>query len=190
MEKLKWLLILQGWAMLWVVIGHSDIDLLSKPSCQIDTVCYTIQSILHNFAYSFHMPLFILISGYLLHRTKITKEKSYIEVLKSKWIRLFLPYVTFISLAIAVKYVTGSGYRQLDLTPMGFINNYLYPYDGALREMWFIALLFWLILLYPLYKLLISNKVMSVAGGGYFDSLVFLRYKKSASFLGTISVTS
>jgi fucose 4-O-acetylase-like acetyltransferase len=151
-KKLKWLLILQGWAMLWVVIGHSNIDEVSSINNGIDTCCYTVQQYLHDFAYSFHMPLFILISGYLLHRTKISREKSYVEVLKSKWIRLFLPYVTFITLAIAVKYVTGSGYRQLDLTPMGFINNYLYPFDGALREMWFVALLFWLILLYQCIK--------------------------------------
>lgn len=50
-KKINWLLILQGWAMLWVVIGHSPISLDNMPS---------YVRILYDFAYSFHMPLFIL----------------------------------------------------------------------------------------------------------------------------------
>lgn len=164
MEKIKWLSILQGWAMLWVVIGHSTVFEVENTTSVIDSIWYSAQWVLHDFAYTFHMSLLFLISGYLLYKTKIGKNKSYKSVLKSKFNRFFLPYVIFITLAIVVKYITGCGDRQLNSGFTGFVNNYLYPYDGALREMWFLAVLFWLILLYPLYRLLIQNRLYSVVG--------------------------
>lgn len=51
--KINWLLILQGWAMLWVVIGHAPLGAIGEgPKLEIS---------LYKFAYSFHMPLFILV---------------------------------------------------------------------------------------------------------------------------------
>ena len=50
--KINWLLILQGWAMLWVVIGHAPLlPVAEQQPLYVD--------ILYRFAYSFHMPLFI-----------------------------------------------------------------------------------------------------------------------------------
>lgn len=47
-QRINWLLILQGWAMLWVVIGHAG------PSPTLDDFpVYALA--LHKFAYSFHM---------------------------------------------------------------------------------------------------------------------------------------
>ena len=63
-KKINWLLIMQGWAMLWVVIGHSPISLDNMP--------YYV-SVMYKFAYSFHMPLFIMISGYLFQLTKLSR---------------------------------------------------------------------------------------------------------------------
>ena len=66
-KKINWLLILQGWAMLWVVIGHSPLNMDSMPK---------IVELAYNFAYSFHMPLFILVSGYLFQLTRLSKPNS------------------------------------------------------------------------------------------------------------------
>lgn len=63
-KKINWLLILQGWAMLWVVIGHSPLSLDNMPP---------YVEVLHKIAYSFHMPLFIAISGYLFQLTKLSR---------------------------------------------------------------------------------------------------------------------
>lgn len=62
-KKITWLLILQGWAMLWVVIGHAG------PANHIEEFPHFAQ-ILWNFAYSFHMALFIFISGFLFFSNK------------------------------------------------------------------------------------------------------------------------
>ena len=65
-KKISWLLILQGWAMLWVVIGHSPLIM--------DDSMPTFAKILYEIAYSFHMPLFILVSGYLFYMTRLTSS--------------------------------------------------------------------------------------------------------------------
>ena len=68
-KKINWLLILQGWAMLWVVIGHSFVgEFLQGPAWE-NELC--------KFAYRFHMPLFMLVSGWLFYRTRLrTVEAS------------------------------------------------------------------------------------------------------------------
>ena len=62
-KKINWLLILQGWAMLWVVIGHSTIGVPGEGP--------RWENALYYFAYSFHMPLFMLVSGWLFYKTRL-----------------------------------------------------------------------------------------------------------------------
>jgi len=61
--KINWLLILQGWAMLWVVIGHAFIGKHNEGPVW--------ETFLGNIAYSFHMPLFMLVSGWLFYITRL-----------------------------------------------------------------------------------------------------------------------
>ena len=64
-KKITWILILQAWAMLWVVIGHSP---LKMPISESDPFYVNI---LYDIAYSFHMPLLVLVSGYLFYMTRM-----------------------------------------------------------------------------------------------------------------------
>ena len=54
---------LQGWTMLWVVIGHSFLGEHTKGP--------EWENLLGTIAYSFHMPLFMLISGWLFYYTRL-----------------------------------------------------------------------------------------------------------------------
>lgn len=132
-KKLTWLLLLQAWAMLWVVIGHAP---LTEPTGNVgfDSIAYTLSKWLFSFAYSFHMPLFIMISGYLFYRTRIARRWNYVEMIKEKWLRLGIPYITFITVAIIVKIVYQGVNRTVDISPIGLISNYLNPFNGALQE--------------------------------------------------------
>lgn len=56
-KKINWLLILQGRAMLWVIVGHSYLGIVNAGP--------TWENLLVKTAYSFHMPLFMLVSGWL-----------------------------------------------------------------------------------------------------------------------------
>ena len=66
-KKINWLLILQGWAMLWVVIGHSYLGVFKEGPEWENTLC--------KFAYSFHMPLFMLVRGWLFYLTRLRPAK-------------------------------------------------------------------------------------------------------------------
>lgn len=86
-KKLTWLLILQAWTMLWVVIGHAP---LSAPASEsmLDNSVHSLAQVLFVFAYSFHMPLFIMISGYLFYRTRIARGWNYLEMEKKNGLDL------------------------------------------------------------------------------------------------------
>lgn len=161
-KKLTWLLILQAWTMLWVVIGHAP---LSAPASEsmLDNSVHSLAQVLFVFAYSFHMPLFIMISGYLFYRTRIARGWNYLEMVKEKWLRLGIPYLAFISLAIIVKICLPGGVnRAVDLSPSGLVLNYLSPFDGALQEMWFVAAIFIYFLLYPVYGYMLKSAATTI----------------------------
>lgn len=66
-KKINWLLILQGWAMLLVVVGHAFIGKPGQGPAW--------ENALFHFAYSFHMPLFMLVSGWLFYFTRLNINK-------------------------------------------------------------------------------------------------------------------
>lgn len=158
-NKINWLLILQGWAMLWVVIGHAYLGKFGEgPKLEVE-MC--------NIAYSFHMPLFMLVSGWLFYLTRLMpvctnrggQKWSYSAIIKDKALRLLLPGIvfTFVSFAIkvafpdAVSRQTGFGIKEIVLA-------FLYPFDNPFREFWFIATLFVFFLFTPIWKQVIMKK--------------------------------
>ena len=96
-KKIEWLAVLQGFSMLLVVVGHVMLTNVSDdPTTPVAT---KIQQVV----YSFHMPLFIFISGWLFYYTCIRKGKSYGEVAKAKLKRLGIPFLAFTLMATAVE---------------------------------------------------------------------------------------
>ena len=166
-KRINWLLILQGWAMLWVVIGHAP---LGEPGAgpAWETALYRI-------AYSFHMPLFMLVSGWLFYRTRLvgsggvsgsssgSSEGSgsgwrYGAVLRDKALRILLPGLVFSLIALALKVAfPGEMERQVSLSAGAVLHTYLYPYDNALPELWFLVTLFWMFALTPLWRVVLRR---------------------------------
>ena len=48
--------------------------------------------------------------------------------------------------------------RQTGLSAREIVHSFIYPYDNPLRELWFIATLFWFFLLTPLWKWALEKK--------------------------------
>lgn len=151
-KKINWLLILQGWAMLWVVIGHS---FLGEPGKGPEW-----ENILYNTAYSFHMPLFMLVSGWLFYLTRLLEGKwTYPAIISDKSVRLLLPGFVFSLVAFSVKIVfPGEMTRPTGYSLQDILHAYLFPNDNPLRELWFIATLFWFFLLVPLWKYVLNRR--------------------------------
>lgn len=156
-KKLTWLLCLQGWAMLWVIIGHSVLDFPSDIG-SLDSNIYNVSNSLIPFAVSFHMPLFFMISGYLLYTTRISRGWSTYETIYEKFLRLGIPYIFFIILAIIFKSLFPTEMlRPAETTFSGIMVSFLQPVNGAFKEMWFVASLFIYFLTYPVYKYLLKS---------------------------------
>lgn len=144
-DEIVWLSVLQGWAMLLVVIGH----------VRHGASTFVWETPLQNFIYSFHMPLFMFISGYLFYLTQMRKSKAYSEMIKNKAQRLLIPYF-ILSLVTLLLKVTFSQYmrRPANFSFDQILDAFVFLTNNPLGEMWFINALFGLFLLYPLYKIM------------------------------------
>lgn len=109
--------------------------------------------------YFFHMPLFFMISGYLLSHNGWQKNKSYGQFIKNKFQRLIVPYLFWNILCLIPKmllqaYITDSVSTNLWLILKAFV----YPRQNIWGHTWFLVGLFLLYLLTPLWKKLFSSK--------------------------------
>lgn len=153
-NKISWLSILQGWGMLLVVIGHAEL----AQNGNIEWV-----DIIYRAIYSFHMPLFVFISGYLFYLTRISRCKDYGSVVKDKLLRLGIPLVCFTILGLAAKMLAASLVKN-PVEFNGFI-DILWMLIGvkqnAMGAMWFINIILLYMLLYPLYVWILKNKFVT-----------------------------
>lgn len=151
-QKITWLQILQGWSMLLVVIGHVTLTgIFENPQTPVNA---TIERVI----YSFHMPLFMFISGFLFYFTKISRDLAYKEVVFDKLKRLGIPYLFFTFFTFAVKFIFSPFMkRPVELSLRQFTDSFLYPGSNPLSEMWFVATLFIIMLSYPLLKYMITG---------------------------------
>lgn len=156
-KKINRILILQGWAILWVVIGHAPL----LPIHEMPQPVYV--SLLYDIAYSFHMPLFIFISGYLFRMTRIERHMPYREMISEKLQRLGIPFVVFTIIAMAVKSVFSADMARPATFSVGeFVNAVIFPGSGPLSELWFVATLMWYFALRPLWEILDSKPVATI----------------------------
>lgn len=75
-KRLNFVDISRGLAMIFIVLGHT---LVHSEHCNI----------IFKLLYSFHVVLFFVVSGYTF---KIKNDKSFIEFIKNKFIRIMIPY--------------------------------------------------------------------------------------------------
>lgn len=154
-EKINWLLILQGWAMLWVIIGHCPMGSYGEDSNLIVE--------LMNFAYSFHMPCFIFISGYLFYLTRIRNSMTWRNMFSDKLKRFGIPYIVFSILTLAIKSMAGGEVsRPVELSFYNFFMALISPGDGPLALLWFIIVILWLFALYPIWKYILDRRLLTI----------------------------
>ncbi|MBQ7920149.1 MAG: acyltransferase [Lachnospiraceae bacterium] len=97
-KRIAYLDVARGIGMILVVMGH--VDFISEP--------------LRDYITSFHMPLFLIVSGILLYVTK-TEERSFGQVAKRKCCTILLPYFVFSGGAILFELVRAL-VKDLDMT--------------------------------------------------------------------------
>ncbi|WP_342042163.1 acyltransferase family protein [Bacillus sp. OTU2372] len=127
-KRLDWLDIGKGLGMLLVMLGHADIPTPLK-----------------TYIYTFHMPLFFFLSGYLYNKEKFPSLKVFF---KKRTKSLILPYLSFSFMAylwfLLLNYIGLVNYKKNLLTPLlGSViaerKSIWTVHTGAL---WFVACLF------------------------------------------------
>ena len=147
--------------MLWVVIGHSPLSVTAFAS-SFDADCHECALFLKKVAYSFHMPLFIMISGYLFYITRIDKGASYRKTLTDKFKRLGIPYLFFTVFAFFLKVYVGGVERPVTLSLKSFVSAFVRPFEGPLQEMWFVAVVLLYFSLLEVYRRILKNNWLSL----------------------------
>lgn len=149
-NRIEWLAVLQGYSMLLVVLGHvtlSDIFMDEK---------FPFIAVMERIIYTFHMPLFVFISGWLFCLTCINRDNTYRTIMRKKLKRLGIPFVAFSLITIVIKLLLSSYVkRQVDIHEI--INTFILFSSNPLGEMWFIIVIFILMSLYPIYMWLMHN---------------------------------
>ena len=98
-QRVDWIDALKGFSILIVVIGHCSADCLASNTFPAYT---NVIKIINDFIYSFHMPLFFTISGYVFYFSK-SYEKYKLKVLDFTIIYVFWSFFMWLS-----KFVMGS----------------------------------------------------------------------------------
>ncbi len=124
-------------AIILVVIGHfEDGDYPAAYECGIKVI------------YSFHMPLFMFVSGFVYIAT--WRPVGYREFVAAKFRRLMIPYFVISIFVITVKLmVQGDAPIEQTVTPSDYLTMFLYPSAGYF--LWFIWALWWMMLLVGLF---------------------------------------
>lgn len=148
--------ILKGIAIILVVLGH--IELL---------YALDAYSQFRDFVYTFHMPLFMAISGYLYAKHH-NKSLNYLSFVKKKAKRLLLPYISVMVIYYLIKYI--SSYAVGVNTPIE-LKSFLYtlfinPYGGFVSFLWYVYVLFLIYLIVPIFKKL--PILLAISLGIYF----------------------
>ena len=134
--RLEYLSKVQAFAIFLVVFGHSFIVPEGGRPYLGE---FIVQSV-----YSFHMPLYMFISGFLYLYTSARKnDEKYSSFMKKKAKRLMIPYVFLGTVAFIIKaFMNKYAVRSADISIGGYLHSLLYPTDNANLLLWFIGCLF------------------------------------------------
>ncbi|MES9965459.1 MAG: acyltransferase family protein [Candidatus Sedimenticola sp. 20ELBAFRAG] len=139
----NWVLIAKGIGIVLVVVGHFYPK--NSPEYWSD---------IRDIIYTFHMPLFFLLSGFLYSYTKHT----YSVLINGKVKRLIYPFISIAILFFVIKYLSGLFFYLEN--PVGLESVYALltnPIDSYMPLLWFVHALFLIFLIYPLTRNLIGN---------------------------------
>lgn len=140
-NRFVWADSLKGWLMLLVILGHAIQSTLGI-ACE--------ENHLWNLIYSFHMPAFMAVSGWLAYRGIISSKPmnsdwgGYLGNCKRRALQLLVPYLAWTLISYIIKG---------DYTLTAACNKLMFP-DTSF---WFLWVLFWICVIFNLAQLVASK---------------------------------
>lgn len=145
-----------------VILGHSI------------PLSWNVPSIIYNadvFVYTFHMPLFFFVSGYLFEKTNSANRYSFLSYLCKRSKKLMLPYFMLTLIGFIPKILTNNLFAdESNISIKYFIECFLVPRNNVWGHFWFLPTL----LIISAFAFLFSKFKNSKAKIGFFILVVFL----------------
>ena len=152
---------------LLVIFGHSHSSDWSK-------ISGTFYETALGFIYTFHMPLFFFIAGFLFLNSASIEKNGYRKWICDKALKLLVPYAVLSIAAAVPKYYfehrSFSGIRSY------IIEATFAPRLGVWGHFWFLPVLFILYLVFGLWNMLITEKNRGIALGITFVISIALHF--------------
>lgn len=153
-KRINWLAILRGFTILLVVMYH--VQLIDKTTGECHALCNAIS---HPFDY-LRMPVFIFSSGFLLYVTRISRRVGVSDLYKEKFERIVIPFIFFGIVYYAIKMLFSSFVKtQVEASFTDFLLSYVFFSNSPIAHLWYLATLFSLMLLYPLFVYVFKSNV-------------------------------
>lgn len=171
MEKVNYITKAQTIGIFLVVLGHC------MPTSMLP---WTPKPILwlYRFIYSFHMPFFMFLAGWLFFYTDAERKNNYSEFLLRKVQRLLVPYIFISSFAFFLKNMLPSfTERSISLSFKSYIECLIYPQRNPIIFFWFLPALFLIFIVAPVFKRVIrgNNGILIFSVGLLLACFVILR---------------
>ena len=151
MGRLKYISLFQIIGPILVILGHSlnGINITSG-------IWYSLTK---EWIYIFHMPLFFMISGYLLSFKGFEGSKGYLGFIKQKFNRLLLPYLVWNIIGFIPKlFVQQMTPDTVELSIYQIVKCLFYPRQTIWGHTWFLVALFLLYAITPFWKKIFCPK--------------------------------
>lgn len=140
---------LKGYACILVAFGHV---IMGVRKCGIE-IPYGAQN-LEEFIWTFHVALFMLLSGYVYHVTGEWKSKgNRISFIKHKFLNLAIPYFVFSSVYICINSFIGGSNVNSEMS----IGDILWLWKTPIAQYWFLYDLFFLFVAYTILSKWLKN---------------------------------
>lgn len=134
---------------LLVVFGHSH-------SSDWNHLTGTILENIIMFIYTFHMPLFFFIAGFLFYNSVSFKKDGFLIYIKNKALRLLTPYAVLSVSAILPKYyIENGGFNGFSTY---LVQAIFIPRVGVWGHFWFLPVLFLLYFIFGLWKIFVPDQ--------------------------------
>ena len=110
------------------------------------------------FIYSFHMPLFFCISGYLFAKSKSLEKTGYFKWLCNKSKRLLIPYFVISAVSFVPKTLLEVGNLN-NINAIEIFKMFFAPRLNIWGHFWFLPVIFILYFAFGLWKIFLYNKL-------------------------------
>lgn len=147
-KRLKEIDFLYTLGTILVIFGHSH-------SSDWARIAGTPYEVINIFIYTFHMPLFFFVSGFLLMNSDRIIMVGYGKWIEEKALRIIVPYCLLTAIFLFPKMRMDTG---LWIDPGYIVKAFLQPRSNVWGHLWFLPVLFLCFVIFGLWQVLVNKR--------------------------------